>query len=245
MPQDAPAPAGNQSNTTTPTTNTFDNQPNNLKKPHNKLIPITIILAILTLAGLSTSIFLGIQSSNRASEISELKTKVDSLTSKDSNSNEPNQTTTNESQPSNNQTSSTTENKLLYLEPEGWNVKFAYPEGVTEVIASANDNYDGTLYIGSITYNGKTYNVDLFGGKDAYHHYPFFLGNLMRWDSKATHESWEQNPTQLGGVLVFEQGSVGYYYNAAGGNGYETGNEADYNKAVELTSQLLHNITAK
>lgn len=53
-------------------------QPPKSQKPKNKLLPIVIILAILTLAGLGTSIYFGIQSSSQASEISNLKTELDS-----------------------------------------------------------------------------------------------------------------------------------------------------------------------
>jgi len=53
-------------------------QPQKSPKPKNKLLPVVIILAILTLAGLGTSIYFGIHSSNQASEISDLKSELDS-----------------------------------------------------------------------------------------------------------------------------------------------------------------------
>lgn len=53
-------------------------QPQKSQKSKNKLLPVVIILAVLTLAGLGTSIYFGIQNSNQASEISDLKSKLDS-----------------------------------------------------------------------------------------------------------------------------------------------------------------------
>lgn len=49
-----------------------------IEKPKNKLLPVVIILAILTLAGVGVSIYFGIRNSNQASEISDLKSKLDS-----------------------------------------------------------------------------------------------------------------------------------------------------------------------
>lgn len=217
-------------------------------KPHRNLLPLVIILAILSCASIGISIFFGIQSFSKDSELSDLKAQINDL--KTSNSQlqatlDRLQQSTNKDPQTPNTPTPNLPTETLYFEPEGWDVKFAYPEGVTKVIGSTNSNYDGALYIDSITYNDKTYDVNLFGGAESYRHYPFFLGVLMRWDSEATHEDWENNPSQLGGILIFEQGSIGYYYGSYGGNGYETGEKADYDKAVELTSQLLHNITAK
>lgn len=47
-----------------------------VRKPKNKLFPIVLILALLTLAGIGTSVYFGIQNSNQASEIVQLKNKL-------------------------------------------------------------------------------------------------------------------------------------------------------------------------
>lgn len=75
MPQDTPQPHQPQSTTpTAPDIPTF--RTNIPQKSFNKLIPVVIILAVLALAGLGTSIFFGIKSSNQSSEISDLKTQI-------------------------------------------------------------------------------------------------------------------------------------------------------------------------
>lgn len=50
-----------------------------VEKPAQKkwVLPVIIILSLLTLAGLGTSIYFGIQSSNQAAEISDLKSQLD------------------------------------------------------------------------------------------------------------------------------------------------------------------------
>lgn len=51
-----------------------------INKPKNKLLPVVLILAILTLAGIGTSIFFGIQNSDKDSEIVRLKNQLSSQT---------------------------------------------------------------------------------------------------------------------------------------------------------------------
>ena len=76
MPQDTPL-SNRQPSSTTPTTPDIPSIRTNIPKTSsNKLLPVVIILAILTLTGLGTSIFFGIQSSSRSSEISDLKNQL-------------------------------------------------------------------------------------------------------------------------------------------------------------------------
>ena len=134
-----------------------------------------------------------------------------------------------------------------YLEPEGWNVRFVYPDGVTDIQYGTNDNYDGALYIYSITKDGKTYDVNICGGKEAYKQYPFFLGNIDRWNPSGSHESWEKSPSAYSGMnLALTNGGYEYYVNTYYGNGCETGeNTPEYVEALRISKSLMDGIEAK
>ncbi len=51
-----------------------------INKPKNKLLPVVLILSVLTLAGIGTSVFFGIQNSDKDSEIVRLKNQLSSQT---------------------------------------------------------------------------------------------------------------------------------------------------------------------
>lgn len=77
--QPIPNPDSQATQATTPSASTppQNSQSPKAQKPKNKLLPVVIILAILTLTGLGTSIYFGFQSSSQASEISNLKSQLD------------------------------------------------------------------------------------------------------------------------------------------------------------------------
>lgn len=72
----APQPTPNNPQDTTPAPMASPIMKSALNKPKNKLLPIVIILAILTLTGLGTSIFGFTQISNKDSEIVRLKNQI-------------------------------------------------------------------------------------------------------------------------------------------------------------------------
>lgn len=135
-----------------------------------------------------------------------------------------------------------------YLEPKGWDVKFEYPEGVTDIAFGENvDNYDGSIYITGIAKGGKVYDVNICGGKDAYEQYPFFLGEINRWNPSGAHDEWEQSPAVYDGMKRFLKTSAyEYYVNTNYGNGCEIGDDTeDYKEATKLAKQILESVQAR
>lgn len=136
-----------------------------------------------------------------------------------------------------------------YLEPKDWDVRFAYPEGVTDIAyALSTDNFDGAMYITGIAKGGKVYDVNICGGKAAYEQYPFFLGEVDRWNPTGTHEEWNaSSPSTYDGMKrILKTGGIEYYVNTYYGNGCETGDETpDYVEATKLAKEILESIEKK
>ena len=134
-----------------------------------------------------------------------------------------------------------------YLEPEGWNIKFTYPEGVIDVkYQIQEENYNGEIFITSIATKDKIYDVNTCGGKSAYQQYPFFLGEISRWNPEAVHEEWDTSPISAGETLALKIGNIEYFVNGNYGNGCETGNEnADYVEALRLSKLLIDSMEQK
>ncbi len=138
--------------------------------------------------------------------------------------------------------------EVKYLEPKGWDVKFKYPEGVTDIAFGENvDNYDGSIYITGIAKGGKVYDVNICGGKDAYEQYPFFLGEVNRWSPSGEHDEWETSPAVYDGMKRFlKTSSYEYYVNTHYGNGCEIGDDTeDYKEATKLAKEILESIQSK
>lgn len=140
------------------------------------------------------------------------------------------------------------EESKKYLEPKGWDVKFEYPEGVTDIAYGINDdNYDGSLYITGIAVGGKIYDVNICGGKDAYEQYPFFLGEVNRWNPSGAHDEWETSPAVYDGMKRFlKTTSFEYYVNTNYGNGCELGDDTeDYVAATKIAKEILESIKSR
>ena len=137
--------------------------------------------------------------------------------------------------------------EMKYLEPTGWAIKFTYPEGVVDVkYVIQNENYNGELYIMSIATADKIYDVNRCGGKAAYEQYPFFLGQISRWDPKAKHDDWETSPLSAGGSLALKDGDIEYFVNTTYGNGCETGDMTpDYVEALKISKKLIDSMEKK
>lgn len=137
---------------------------------------------------------------------------------------------------------------VKYLEPKDWNVKFTYPAGVTDIAyATNNDNFDGSLYITGIAKGSKVYDVNICGGKEKYEQYPFYLGEMNRWDPVGEHEEWETSPSSYEGMKrLLKTGGIEYYVNTYYGNGCEAGDETpDYVEATKLAKEILESIQTK
>lgn len=135
-----------------------------------------------------------------------------------------------------------------YLEPKDWAIRFKYPEGVTDIAyATSNDSFDGALYITGIAKGSKIYDVNICGGKEAYEQYPFFLGEVDRWNPNAEHEDWETSPASYEGMKqLFKNGSFEFYVNSYYGNGCETGETTpDYVEATKLAKEILESAEKK
>ena len=133
-----------------------------------------------------------------------------------------------------------------YLEPEGWAVRFKYPEGVTDIAYATSSSYDGSIYITGIAKDGKVYDVNICGGKEKYNQYPFFLGSAYKWNPTGTHEEWETSPATYDGVKkIAKVGTNEYYVDTAYGSGCETGDNADYQEATRLAKELFDGFEKK
>lgn len=145
-------------------------------------------------------------------------------------------------------TETSEKDKAKYLTPEGWGVKFKYPEGVVDVKYDLQQaNYDGQLQILSIVTKEKIYDVNICGGKEAYKHYPFFLGSVSRWNPKEKHEEWEVSPLSAGAILSLKVEGIEYFVNPNYGNGCEIGgqNHPAYVEAIELSKKLIDSMEKK
>ncbi len=223
---------------------------NNKQKSGNGLKIATVIACVMAACGIGFSVFQTIENNKKNEEINTLKTEISSLKEQQNQTTEKVQsgsTTIVTDSISDADTNNASSSVKKYLEPEGWNVRFAYPDGVTDIQYGTNDNYDGALYIYSITKNGKTYDVNICGGKDAYEQYPFFLGNVDRWNPNGSHESWEKSPAAYNGMtLSLTNGDYQYYVNTHYGNGCESGeNTPDYVEALSISKALMDGIEAK
>lgn len=209
---------------------------------------ITAVMAVIAVCGVGFGIFQVVEASKNSEEIDNLKSEVVSLKEQQAQNTNKTQSgaTTIFTESINNANSGSIAAKK-YLEPEGWNVRFAYPDGVTDVQYGMNDNYDGALYIYSITKNGKTYDINMCGGRDAYQQYPFFLGLVSRWNPSGSHESWESSPaTYDSSKLALTNGGYDYYIDMYYGNGCETGdNNPDYLEALRISKSLLDSVEIK
>ena len=140
-----------------------------------------------------------------------------------------------------------TADETKYLEPAGWAVKFKYPDGVTDVKYEIQDvNYDGEIFITSVVTADKIYDINICGGKVLYEQYPFFLGQVSRWNPNASHEDWQTSPVSMGLTLAFKEAGIEYFVDSNNGNGCATGDEnPDYIEAVRLAKALIGNIEKK
>ena len=137
---------------------------------------------------------------------------------------------------------------VKYLEPKEWDVKFKYPAGVTDIAYATNaDNFDGALYITGIAKGAKVYDVNICGGKEKYEQYPFYLGELNRWNPTGEHEEWETSPSSYEGMKrLLKSGSFEYYANTYYGNGCELGDDTpDYVEATKLAKEILESVQTK
>ena len=133
-----------------------------------------------------------------------------------------------------------------YLEPEGWSLRFKYPEGVTDIAYATSPSYDGSIYITGIAKGGKIYDVNICGGKEKYNQYPFFLGAAYKWNTAGEHEEWDSSPATYDGVKkVAKVGTVEYFVDTAYGGGCEIGESEDYNEATKLAKELLDSFEKK
>ena len=131
-------------------------------------------------------------------------------------------------------------NSAKYLEPEGWAVRFKYPDGVTDIAYATSSSYDGSIYITGIAVGNKIYDVNICGGKEKYNQYPFFLGSAYKWNTAGTHEEWETSPETYDGVKrIAKVGTNEYFVDTAYGSGCEIGENADYQEATRLAKELF------
>ncbi len=135
-----------------------------------------------------------------------------------------------------------------YLEPKGWEIKFEYPEGVTDIaFGESSEVFDGAIYITGIAKDGKVYDVNICGGKDAYEQYPFFLGEVQRWNPSGAHEDWQKSPAVYEGIKRYlKTTEYEYYVNTNYGNGCVLGDQTeDYKEAVKIAKQIIESIQSK
>ena len=133
-----------------------------------------------------------------------------------------------------------------YLEPEGWAVRFKYPEGVTDIAYATSPSYDGAIYITGIAKDAKVYDVNICGGKEKYNQYPFFLGSAYKWNTAGNHEEWDTSPATYDGVKkIAKVGTNEYFVDTAYGSGCEIGENADYIEATKLVKELFDGFEKK
>ena len=225
--------------------------PANSSQENKKWKVATIVAAVVAVLGIGLNIFQAIngqQDDNKiaslSSEIGSLQEQLNQKTSDSMQGSEMSDDTQHTSIESSNGGSNVDDiSSRKYLEPEGWNARFAYPNGVTNVEYHVQDDlWDGELVIDGVTKDGKTYDADLFGGKESYRHYPFFFAQVARWNDVNPRNSWSGSIVNMD--LIFTNGDYKYYVWDKG-NGYETGDAAAYNEACQIVRELLRNIEAR
>lgn len=229
------------------------NSVNSKLKHDNKtgFIVMVIILVIVAVGGAVVALFMGekMKAEEREKRASEVSVKNESEISKKKygSSKVKNEVKQEEEEPLK---SKNIENETgaRYIEPKGWDVRFKIPENVIDVKYEMQDqNYDGQINILGIATKDKVYDVNICGGKEAYKHYPFFLGQVSRWDPKTKHEDWQSSPISAGSVLSLKVNGVEYFVNSHYGNGCENGREQNpaYIEAIELSKKLIEGMEKK
>lgn len=212
---------------------------------------ITVIMLFLAVGGVGVGVYAVMQSDEKDSQIRVLKAEVRFLEEELDRLQNPENY-----QDGGDDTTTVVDNNISgigYLEPAGWDVRFAYPEGVSEVQYDLSRQFDGSIYVTSITSNGITYDMNVCGGAESYHDFMFSLGWINRWNPNISHESTgELQPdtyttaglTRLG--LVDNTGTYQYYIGKPDvGFMCVTGDNPEYAEAVRLTEALLNSIEIK
>ena len=228
-----------------------------VRKKSNGLLISTIALAATTVIGFSFGTFelitknqLKAENSTLKNDIEALKSATDGIEKRVLKGNATKKTVEIEAKGLATEADGTvsTIDSKKYLEPKDWNIKFAYPDGVTDIAYGvSSDNFDGALYITGIAKNGRVYDVNICGGQAAYEQYPFFLGEVDRWNPSGEHEEWQTSPSVYEGMKkLLKNGSYEYYVNTYYGNGCETGeNNPDYIEALKLAKEILESAEKK
>lgn len=216
----------------------------NLTQPKSSsisLLPIifAIISTILLLISIGINFFQFTENIKLQTKLQDQKEAVSSHSSTI-----PNDNSATINNPSSTNTPAT---KYLLLNDDDWDIKFTIPAGVTNIRYHITEDYDETLFITSITVGNKTYDLNLCGGDNTYRHYPFFLGQIIRWDVDDSHPSWITHPAHQKGLkLLTKHQDHEYYVNTNYGNGCATGDQnEDYQSALKLTKTLLESAQLK
>ena len=228
------------------------NSVNNKLKRDNKtgFIVMVIILVIVAVGGAVVALFMGekMKAEEREKRASEVSVKNESEISKKKYGSSKVKNEVKQEEESLKSKNIENEAGARYIEPKGWDVRFKIPENVIDVKYEMQDqNYDGQINILGIATKDKVYDVNICGGKEAYKHYPFFLGQVSRWDPKTKHEDWQSSPISAGSVLSLKVNGVEYFVNSHYGNGCENGGEQNpaYIEAIELSKKLIEGMEKK
>ena len=134
-----------------------------------------------------------------------------------------------------------------YLKTSNWEVMFPYADGVSTAKTETTSEFDGALYITSVTENGAKLDVNDCGGSEKYTEKKFFLGKVVRWNASASHAEGTVSPEKDGSYSkIFKTSKYDYYIYYEGGSGCEAGEDtANYKRGVELARQMIQNIRIK
>ena len=135
-----------------------------------------------------------------------------------------------------------------YIATENWEVKFAYTDGVTAVKAATGNKFDGSLYITSITKDGKTYDVRSCGEEkagDFNDENPFFLGEVVRYSNIDEHAEGVKEPGSDDDTysMITKMARYSYYVNRNIKNGCEE--NKDFKEGAKIARDIIDTIQMK
>lgn len=197
------------------------------KKPV-ALIIVLVIMTLIAIAGWSVAIYGMKEYGERTDAIIELQAKNEDLQSRID------------------KLSVVDDRYGNFIQTDNWDVKFAFTDSVTDVKAATGNKFDGSIYITSVTKDGKTYDASVCPDVTFSDENPFFLGEVVRYNNYTQRDKDAKKPTEAVEDTYSELSRTSrydYYINYNIKNGCET--NKDFKAGADIAAEILRTIQMK